>query len=499
MTGPVPPTVTLRLPASLRELAGGRDEVRVAAASVEEALRALPGAAPLLAARLLADDGSVRPFVNLYLDGVDVRSLPPGGGRIVTDAELAVVPSIAGGRPEAAALDADERLRYHRQMILPELGLEGQRRLREASVLLVGAGGLGSPAALYLAAAGVGRLGVVDSDVVDLTNLHRQVLHDTSSVGHRKTDSARERLARLNPGVEVVTHDVRLDASNALELFAGGWDVVVDGSDNFPTRYLVNDACVLLGLPLAYGAIFRWEGQASVFAAPGGPCYRCLFRDPPPPDLVPSCAEAGVLGALPGLVGSIQAVETLKLLLGTGRSLVGRLLLIDAATMEFRELEVRRDPACAVCGEAPTITGLIDYEAFCRGGGPVPGTEPPDHGPVATPPAGEGAPPFEIDVEELRDRLARGDRPQLLDVREPYEWEIGNLEPAGARLVPLGELGDRLDELDPETDLVVYCRTGSRSGLAVEFLRARGFARARNLAGGIHEWSRKVDPSIPRY
>jgi len=382
-------------------------------------------------------------------------------------------------------------------MILPELGLEGQRRLRASSVLLVGAGGLGSPAALYLAAAGVGRLGIVDSDSVDLTNLHRQVLHDTTSVGHRKTDSARERLVRLNPGVEVVTTDLRLDASNALELFAGGWDVVVDGSDNFPTRYLVNDACVLLGLPLAYGAIFRWEGQASVFAAPGGPCYRCLFRDPPPPDLVPSCAEAGVLGALPGVVGSIQAVETLKLLLGTGRPLVGRLLLIDAATMEFREMEVRRDPECAVCGEDPTITELIDYEAFCRESAAHPGE--PARGPARTEQDGDDAPPFEIDVRELRDRLGRDEPLQLVDVREPYEWEIGNLGPAGARLIPLGELGDRLEELDPEHDLVVYCRTGSRSALAVDFLRARGFARARNLAGGIHDWSRKIDPSIPRY
>ena len=401
-----------------------------------------------------------------------------------------------GDRPITAELDADERLRYHRQMILPELGREGQRRLREASVLVIGAGGLGSPAALYLAAAGVGRLGVVDSDVVDLTNLHRQVLHETSSVGHRKTDSARERLVRLNPGVEVVTHDVRLDASNALELFSGGWDVVVDGSDNFPTRYLVNDACVLLGLPLAYGAIFRWEGQASVFAAADGPCYRCLFRDPPPPDLVPSCAEAGVLGALPGVVGSIQAVETLKVLLGTGRSLVGRLLLIDAAEMAFREMEVRRDPACAVCGSDPSITALIDYEAFCRGGTPVPGEESRTGRTAAS---GVDVPPFEIDVEELRDHLAGGERPQLVDVREPYEWEIANLGPAGARLIPLGELGDRFEELDRDADLVIYCRTGSRSALAVDFLRARGFERARNLAGGIHEWSRRIDPSIPRY
>jgi sulfur-carrier protein adenylyltransferase/sulfurtransferase len=409
-----------------------------------------------------------------------------------------------GVRPaRPAELDADERLRYHRQMILPEVGAEGQRRLRQSSVLVVGAGGLGSPAALYLAAAGVGRLGIVDSDLVDLTNLHRQLLHDSASVGRRKTDSARERLARLNPGVEVVAHDVRLDASNALEVFSGGWDLVVDGSDNFPTRYLVNDACVLFGLPLAYGAIFRWEGQASVFAAPGGPCYRCLFRDPPPPGLVPTCAEAGVLGALPGLVGSIQAVEALKLLLGTGRSLVGRLLLIDAASMEFRELEVRRDPECAVCGEAPSITGLIDYEAFCRGGTPVPA-------PMETPAVARPAPPrevgsagteppVEIGVEELRDRLERGERPQILDVREAYEWEIGNLGPAGARLIPLGELGESLEQLDREADLVVYCRTGSRSALAVEFLRSRGFVRARNLAGGINDWSLRVDPSIPRY
>jgi adenylyltransferase/sulfurtransferase len=387
---------------------------------------------------------------------------------------------------EPVALTPEETLRYHRQLILPQVGPAGQDRLKEASVLLVGAGGLGSPAALYLAAAGVGRLGVVDGDVVELSNLQRQVLHDTPSVGRWKTESAQRRLTHINPDVQVEAHSVRLDSENALRILEG-WDVVVDGSDNFPTRYLVNDACVLLGIPFVYGAIFRFEGQASVFAHPGGPCYRCLFRDPPPPDAVPSCAEAGVLGVLPGLVGTIQAAEAMKLILGIGEPLVGRLLLVDTLPMEFREVELRRDPDCVVCGDAPTITALIDYEAFC-GGATAPVAAPLERPLVA-----------EIDVEELRARLGSGRAPAILDVRETHEWRISNLGPYGARLVPLGRLQEVIGELDPEQDLVIYCRSGHRSAIAVQQLASVGFGRALNLRGGINEWARRIDPSLPTY
>jgi adenylyltransferase/sulfurtransferase len=383
-------------------------------------------------------------------------------------------------------LTPEETLRYHRQIILPQIGLEGQERLKNASILLVGAGGLGSPAALYLSAAGVGRLGVVDDDVVELSNLQRQVLHDTPSVGRSKTESAHRRIARINPDVRVEEHAVRLRSDNALRIMEG-WDVVVDGSDNFPTRYLVNDACVLLGIPFVYGAVFRFEGQVSVFARPGGPCYRCLFRDPPPPDAVPTCAEAGVLGVLPGLVGTIQATEAIKLVLGIGDSLGGRLLLVDTLPMQFREVELRRDADCVVCGDAPSTTSLIDYEEFC-GGATAPLAAPLERPLVE-----------EIDVEELRARLGSGRAPVILDVRETHEWRISNLGPYGARLVPLGRLQEVVGELDPEEDVVVYCRTGHRSAIAVKQLTAVGFERALNLRGGINEWARKIDPSLPTY
>jgi len=384
------------------------------------------------------------------------------------------------------SLTPEEKLRYHRQIILPQVGSEGQERLKGASVLIVGAGGLGSPVALYLAAAGVGRLGVVDGDIVELSNLQRQVLHDTAAVGRPKTESARLRIARINPDVRVKEYPVRLDRHNVLEVFQG-WDVVVDGSDNFPTRYLVNDACVRLRIPFVYGAIFRFEGQASVFASEDGPCYRCLFRDPPPPETVPSCSEAGVLGVLPGLIGTIQASEAIKLVLGIGSPLVGRLLLVDVLSMDFREVELRRDPECVACGENPTITGPIDYELFC-GGASVP---------LASPPERPSVP--EIDVQDLRDRIESGHAPALLDVREEYEWDISNLGPYGARLVPLGRLPEIVDQLDPGEALVVYCRTGHRSAIAVELLASAGFADVANLRGGINEWARRIDPALPTY
>ncbi|MDE2879141.1 molybdopterin-synthase adenylyltransferase MoeB [Candidatus Palauibacter soopunensis] len=393
-------------------------------------------------------------------------------------------------------LSREELVRYGRHVSIPEVGVAGQRRLRASSVLIVGAGGLGSPAALYLVAAGVGRLGLVDHDRVELSNLQRQVLYDTDSVGTPKLASARARLAGLNPDVAVETFDARLESGNALEILEG-WDFVIDGSDNFPTRYLVNDACVMLGTPFAYGAILRFEGQAAVFAAPDGPCYRCLFRDPPPPDLVPNCAEAGVLGVLPGIVGSIQANEAIKCLTGIGETLAGRLLLIDALRMEFRSLEIAPDPECVVCGPEPTVTELIDYERFCgdTGGDAETGGGGAD-GRAGT----EGAMhDLDIDVHELKRRIDAGERFQLIDVREDYEWAICNLEEAGARLVPLATLPQAVESLDASEPLIIHCRTGPRGDRAVEYLRAVGFDNAVNLAGGILAWAEEIDPAMPQY
>jgi molybdopterin/thiamine biosynthesis adenylyltransferase/rhodanese-related sulfurtransferase len=374
-------------------------------------------------------------------------------------------------------LSSAELVRYARHLTLPEVGLPGQERLRQARVLLVGAGGLGSPAALYLAAAGVGTLGIVDGDLVELSNLQRQILHGTRAVGRPKTDSARERLGDLNPQVKVECHPVRLDAANALDIL-GRYDLALDGSDNFPTRYLVNDASVLLGKPYVYGSIFRFDGQVSVFAAPGGPCYRCLFADPPPPDLVPNCAEAGVLGVLPGLVGSLQALEVIKWILGTGESLVGRLLLVDALQVRFRELAVARDPECQVCGDRPTVTQLIDYEAYCGVGG------------------SQNDQAAEVTPGELSRRLGATGAPTVVDVREPWEWEIARI--ACSRLVPLGELAGRLRELDSGAEIVTVCHKGKRSLMAQQLLQGAGF-KARSLAGGIDAWAADVDPGMARY
>jgi adenylyltransferase/sulfurtransferase len=379
-------------------------------------------------------------------------------------------------------LSQDELLRYSRHLVLPEVGLEGQRRLKAASVLIVGAGGLGSPAALYLAAAGIGRLGLVDFDRVDASNLQRQVLYGSSSVGRPKLDAARERLADLNPGVRIETHEARLTSANALDLLAG-YDVILDGTDNFPTRYLVNDACVLLGKPNVHGSIFRFEGQVSVFDAARGPCYRCLYPDPPPPGLVPSCAEGGVLGVLPGVIGVIQAIEAIKLVLGTGETLIGRLLLFDAWAMSFRELQVRKDPDCPRCGERPEAPVLIDYEQFC-------GLSPTED---AMAKAGE----WEIGVRELHARVERGEDVALVDVREPHEAAIARIP--GAVLIPLRTLPDRVAELDRGREIVLYCHHGQRSQRALEFLRRSGFERLKNLRGGIDAWSREVDPAVPRY
>ncbi len=364
---------------------------------------------------------------------------------------------------------------------MPEVGLEGQLKLRSAKVLLIGAGGLGSPSAMYLAAAGVGEIGIVDFDRVDVSNLQRQVIHGTSDVGRSKLDSAEEALRDINPHVGVVKHEVLLSSANALEIVAG-YDVVVDGTDNFPTRYLVNDACVMQGKPNVYGSIFRFDGQATVFAVSGGPCYRCLYPEPPPPGTVPSCAEGGVLGILPGVVGLIQATEVVKLVLGKGEPLVGRLLLYDALNMRFRELKIKRDPACPVCGDEPTIHHLVDYYSFCG----VPG-----HGVNRVPFDDEIAP------KELKSRMSDSNPPVLIDVREPHEYEINRI--VGARLIPLRDLPERIGELDMEADTVVHCLMGSRSAEACLILRAAGFPRVHNLRGGIRAWIDEVEPDMPKY
>ncbi len=383
------------------------------------------------------------------------------------------------GMRDASDLSPEEKARYARHLVLPEVTAEGQLRLKRSSVLLVGAGGLGSPAALYLAAAGVGRIGIVDFDLVDESNLQRQILHDTSWVGRPKLESAVARLSALNPHVAVEAHPVALSRENALSLLAG-YDVVVDGTDNFETRYLTNDACYFLGKPNVYGSIFRFEGQASVFWADRGPCYRCLFPQPPPPGLVPSCAEGGVLGVLPGVVGAVQATEALKILLGVGEPLVGRLLLYDALAMRFDELELRRDPECPLCSPKATIVELQDYPAFC-----------------GTRRGQEKEPVEEIGAAELKRRLDAGEPLEIIDVREPHEWAICRIE--GARLVPLGSLASRVHELDPSRTYVLQCQSGVRSARALGLLRQAGFHRLLNLRGGILAWAREVDPSLPRY
>ena len=375
-------------------------------------------------------------------------------------------------------LTPEEVQRYSRHLMLPEMGVEGQERLKNSSVLCIGAGGLGSPMALYLAAAGVGRLGMVDFDVVEFSNLQRQIIHTTSDVGRSKLTSAREKLEAINPHVKVEAHEVRLSSENVLDLFRD-YDVIADGTDNFPTRYLVNDACILTGKPNVYGSIFRFEGQASVFGVPGGPCYRCLYPEPPPPGLVPSCAEGGVLGVLPGMVGTLQATEVIKLLLGIGRPLVGRLVLFDALELNFREVRLRRDPDCPICGDHPTIDKLIDYEQFC-GVGQV-----------------EEEEVFEVTATQLHEELEAGRDLVVLDVRNPYEIDICRLQ--GSVVIPLPELMNRVDELDPEQEMVVHCRSGVRSATAIRQLQGRGFSKMRNLKGGILAWAEEVDPSIPTY
>jgi adenylyltransferase/sulfurtransferase len=470
----------------MRSHAGGQSEVSAQGDTIGDVVDDIVRQFPGTAAHLKAPDGGVHKFVNVYVNDEDIRYLQKEDTPVAATDSVSIIPSVAGGAPSAGAdlpaLTSDEVRRYSRHLLLPEVGMDGQRALKAAKVLCVGAGGLGSPVAMYLAAAGVGTLGLVDFDVVDDSNLQRQILHGTPDVGRKKLDSARDTLHALNPYVHVETHDTALSSANALDLFAP-YDIVVDGTDNFPTRYLVNDACVLLRKPNAYGSIFRFEGQASVFATTDGPCYRCLYPEPPPPGLVPSCAEGGVLGVLPGVIGTIQ---TLKLILGAGETLVGRFLIYDALRMRFRELTLRRDPECPVCGDHPMVTGLIDYEEFC-GVAPATGDAAP----------GDTVTIDEMSVTELKRRLDVGEPLVVLDVREPHEYQISRIE--GSVLIPLGELSSRHGELDPAAAIICQCRSGVRSAKATEFLRGVGFTNVRNLAGGILAWSDQVDPSQPKY
>lgn len=396
--------------------------------------------------------------------------------------------------PEATLSQAEFK-RYSRHLIMPEVGVSGQRKLKSASVLLIGAGGLGSPLAMYLAAAGIGRIGLVDYDIIDVTNLQRQLLYGDSDIGKAKLDVAKQRIAHINPHIQIDTYNEPLTSANALELFEP-YDIIVDGTDNFPTRYLVNDACVLLGKPNVYGSIFRFEGQVSVFYAKEGPCYRCLYPEPPPPGLVPSCAEGGVLGVLPGIVGSLQALEAIKLITGIGDSLIGRLVLFDALAFDFTELNLRKNPNCKVCGAHPTVTELIDYEQFCG----VPAHDRSEFVSLnGTVEKEQAVTVRQLSPSQLKTRLDAGDDLVILDVREPHEWEISNLSHLGSFLMPKGEVLNRLNELNPAAEIVVQCRTGGRSAAIIRQLAPLGFNKLWNLDGGINRWSAEIDPSLPRY
>jgi len=500
--------VTIAIPTPLRQFANGKSEVQVEAGTAGEALDQLTSTHNELRRHLFNDQNALRNFVNVYVNEEDIRHLNGRDTPVKDGDAILIVPSIAGGNVAQTAslresenavgteqrtqtdslryvdlpmLSNEEVARYSRHLIMPEVGMTGQRKLKAASILMIGTGGLGAPLGMYLAAAGVGRLGLVDFDVVDASNLQRQIIHGTKDVGRPKIASARDRIQDINPHVEIETHETKLTSENALRLFVN-YDVIVDGTDNFPTRYLVNDACVLTGKPNVYGSIFRFEGQASVFWAERGPCYRCLYPEPPPPGLVPSCAEGGVLGVLPGIIGAIQANEAIKIILGAPDIMVNRLLLFDAWRMRFRELKLRKNPDCPVCGDHPTIKKLIDYEEFCginQHPEPKPAME-------------------EITATELKQRLDKGDDIQIIDVREPHEYEIAQIP--NSKLIPLGQVLNHMNEIDPERETVVHCKMGGRSAKAIDALKRAGFqGRLINLQGGITAWSNDVDPRVPKY
>ena len=481
-------SVKVFIPTPLRPYTDKQDMVEVEGETVEEILKNLTLKYHPLQQHLFSENGILRSYVNIYVNDQDIRYLSKEKTHVQGTDTISIIPSIAGGIDETGVevtrqlkLSREEILRYSRHLIIPEVGMEGQRKLKNSRVLLIGAGGLGSPLALYLSAAGIGTIGIVDFDSVDVTNLQRQVIHSIDDIGRPKLESARKAIQHLNPNVEVISYPVRLSSENALDIFQD-YDVVIDGTDNFPARYLVNDACVLLGKPLVYGSIFRFDGQVTVFDAARGPCYRCLYPTPPPPGLVPSCAEGGVLGVLPGIIGTLQALETIKLILGKGDSLFGRLVLFDAMKFSFREFQLKKNPDCPMCSATPTIHNLIDYEQFC-------GIDSRENN-------GQHQSDDQISVEELKAYLHRGDDIFLLDVREPHEYEIANL---GGILIPLGELQERLSEIDQVRDIVVHCKSGARSAQAVKMLKKIGFTKVKNLIGGIDAWSERIDPEIPRY
>ena len=487
------------VPTPMQRYTMNHEEVEVGGATVDHALQHLAENYPDIRKHLFNDDGTTRAFVNVYVNDEDSRYLQAGATPVKDSDTLTIVPSIAGGldavgaggspsfhleqNPDLMELSNDEVLRYSRHLIMPEVTMEGQKRLKAAKVLCVGTGGLGAPLTMYLAAAGVGTIGLVDFDTVDVTNLQRQIVHRESSIGQPKIDSAERTLKEINPHVKIVKHEVMLTSENALEIIKD-YDIVADGTDNFQTRYLVNDACVLLGKPNVYGSIFRFEGQASVFYAKDGPCYRCLYPEPPPPGLVPSCAEGGVLGVLPGIIGVIQAIETVKLILSEGQPLVGRLILFNALKMSFRELKLRKNPECPICSAHPTLTHLIDYDEFCGIGR---GNESEE----------TLADSEEITARELKAKIDRGDKFTLIDVREPHEYAIAKIP--GAKLVPLATVKDRLHEFDTAGDIVVQCKMGGRSAQALQVLKQAGFKKVKNLVGGITAWSNDVDPTVPKY
>lgn len=481
--------VTIVIPTPLRQFAGGQSEIGVEAATAGEALEKLTAQFADLKKHLYSDGGSLRNFINVYVGDEDIRDLDNLETEVKNGDEILIVPSIAGGNISAAevkaekespALSNEEIARYSRHLILPEVGLEGQKKLKAARVLMIGTGGLGSPLGLYLAAAGIGTLGVVDFDVVDESNLQRQIIHGTKDVGRPKIASAKDRLQDINPNTNIEAFETRLTSENALELFKD-FDVIVDGTDNFPTRYLVNDASVLTGKPNVYGSIFRFEGQASVFWAEKGACYRCLYPEPPPPGLVPSCAEGGVLGVLPGIVGTIQANEVIKVVLGAEGILLNRLLLFDAWKMRFRELKLKKNADCPICGTNPTIKELIDYEEFCGLNLPT-----------------EEKTLEEITAKELNELIQSNPELQIIDVREPHEVEIARIP--NTKLIPLGEVVSRAKEIDPSRVTVVHCKGGVRSAKAINALQENGFTgRLINLKGGITAWSDEVDPTVAKY
>ena len=479
----------IHIPTPLRPFTDKLDTVEIDGTTIGEVLQNLTTKYSGLKQHLYGGDGKLRSFVNIYINDDDIRYLQKDQTPLKAGDTVSIIPSVAGGAPSVTEtlpeLTGDEIKRYSRHLIMPEVGVEGQRALKAAKVLCIGAGGLGSPAAMYLAAAGIGTIGIVDFDVVDFSNLQRQIIHGTPDVGRSKLHSAKDRLNAINPNVHIETYEEALTSANAPRLFEP-YDVILDGTDNFPTRYLVNDACVLTGKPNAYGSIFRFEGQASVFATKEGPCYRCLYPEPPPPGLVPSCAEGGVFGVLPGIIGVIQATETIKLVLGAGEPLIGRFLIYDALRMRFRELKLRKDADCPVCGTHPTVTKLIDYEQFC-------GVAPHQVAETAKPATSADA----LSARELKSELDRGEVVQVIDVREPQEYQINRIP--GSILIPLGDLPKRYVELDPNANLVMQCKSGMRSAKAQDFLRSKGFTRVRNLTGGVLGWIDQVDPSQPKY